>query len=105
MTRTQDPVIMVAESAPGARLAWRQYFVITDERCAIVEMVPAMLSGWKFHRVIVQNGSDWPGYGRDAIVTHKVADPGGPKMAPDLGAFRAALLAVATSGKLSERAP
>lgn len=105
MTRAQDPVIMVAESAPGARLAWRQYFVITDGRCAIVEMVPALLAGWKFHRITVQSGSDWPGYSRDAIVAHKLADLHGPKTAPDLGAFRASLLAVAATGKLPERAP
>jgi hypothetical protein len=59
-----EPVIMVAEGS-DPHYQWRQYFVITDGRCAIVEMLPAMLCGWKFHRVTVQSSEDWPGMSRD----------------------------------------
>lgn len=100
---TQEPVIMVAESnAPN--FSWRQYFVITDQRVAIVEMVPALWGGWKFHRVTVQGETDWP-LTRDQIVAWKLgcaAYP--PAMAPDLGEFRSKLLAVAAAGCLMDRA-
>ena len=86
-----EPVIMVAEGS-DPRYQWRQYFVITDGRCAIVEMLPAMICGWKFHRVIVQSGEDWPGMSRDDIVRYKQASAHAPHMAPELGDFRAKLL-------------
>lgn len=81
---TQEPAIMFAESnAPT--FSWRQYFVITDQRVAIVEMIPALWGGWKFRRITVQGPTDWP-LTRDQIVAWKLrcaAYP--PAMAPDLG--------------------
>lgn len=98
-----DPAIMVAEGT--ARYQWRQYMVITDERCVVVEMLPALLAGWKYHRVTVQSGESWQGCTRDQIVAWKVANSQPIAMAPDLGDFRERLLAVAEAGKLPERAP
>ena len=95
----QIPVIMVAEGS-DPRYAWRQYFVITDGRCAIVEMIPALLGGWRLHRVIVQGSEAWDGMERDAIVGFKMHSGYPPSMAPDLGEFRAKLLEVAHAGKL-----
>jgi hypothetical protein len=60
-------------------------------------MLPALLAGWKFHRVIVQDGDAWRGYKRDAIVADKLTS-GYANMAPDLGEFREKLLAIAASG-------
>lgn len=94
-----DPVIMVAEGT-NPKYAWRQYFVITDERCVWVEMLPALFSGWKFHRIGVQSGDDWRGCTRDQIVAYKLAHCAPIAMAPDLGGFRERLLAVAEAGKL-----
>ena len=99
-----EPVIMVAEGKYGS-CHWRQYFVITEGRCVVVEMLRAMLAGWKFHRVHVQAGDYyWPQMTRDQIVAYKLDSAYPPAMAPDLGDFRAKLLAVAESGKLPERA-
>lgn len=83
--------IMVAEGS-DPRYPWRQYFVITDGRVAIVEMLPALLAGWKFHRVTIQEGDSWPGMSRDQIVRFKMDSNYPPAMAPDLGEFRATLL-------------
>ncbi len=88
---------MVAEG-----YAWRQYMVITDERCVIVEMLPALFGGWKVHRVTVQGSEDWPRYKRDAIVAFRLGQHNGPVMAPELGVFRDKLLAVAAAGHLPE---
>ncbi len=98
------PAIMVAEGT-DPKYRWRQYFVITDERCVWVEMLPAMLCGWKFHRIGVQSSDDWRGCTRDQIVAYKLAHCAPIAMAPDLGCFRDRLLAVAEAGKLPERAP
>jgi hypothetical protein len=99
-----EPAIMVAQGT-DPKYMWRQYFVITDERCVWVEMLPALLGGWKFHRVDVQSGDSWQGSTRDQIVAWKLANSQPIAMAPDLGNFRAKLLAVAESGRLPERAP
>lgn len=98
-----QPAIMVAEGTnPGYR--WRQYFVITDGRCVIVEMLPAMMAGsWKFHRVWVNPGGDWDGLTRDQIVAWKRVYNAPIAMAPDLGDFKSKLLAVAESGQIPER--
>lgn len=100
---SHGPAIMVAEGT--ARYQWRQYMIITDERCVLVEMLPALLAGWKFHRITVQSGDSWQGCTRDQIVAWKMANSQPIAMAPDLGDFRARLLAVAADGKLPERAP
>jgi len=71
---------------------------------AVVEMLPTLFPGWKFHRVMVHAGSDWQESTRDQIVAWKLAHCQPISMAPDLGDFRAKLLAVAESGKLPERA-
>lgn len=60
-----QPTILVSECPRGT---WLQYQVISDERCVIIEMVPALFSGWKFHRVIVQGAVDWSGRSAAAIV-------------------------------------
>lgn len=96
-----DPVIMVAEST-SPRYSWRQYFVITDERCVVVEMLPALLGGWKFHRIIVQGAESWPDMTADQIVAFKRDGGYAPDMAGDLGDFRARLLSVAAAGTLPE---
>jgi len=96
------PVIMVAEGT-NPKYMWRQYFVITDERCVVV--LPALFGGWKFHCVTVQDGDSWRGCSRDTIVawkTDKCISP--PVMAPDLGTFREKLLAIAAAGRMPERA-
>ena len=86
-----DVTIMVAEGS-DPRYQWRQYFVITDGRVAVVEMIPALLGGWKFHRVMIQEGDSWPGMTADQIVRFKLESVYAPAMAPDLGNFRAKLL-------------
>lgn len=100
---TPEPAIMVAEGA-SPRFPWRQYFVVTDERCVCVEMLPATLCGWRFHRVMVSGPDSWPGCIRDRIVQWKLTHSQPIAMAPDLGAFRDKLLAVAVAGKIPERA-
>jgi len=99
-----EPTIMVSEGTTPGYL-WRQYIVITDGRVAIVEMLPALLFGWKFHRVTVQSHDDWGSSTRDSIVAYMLASAHPPVMAPDLGEFRARLLAVAEQGVIPERAP
>lgn len=96
MTEAQDPAILVAEGTMGAH-RWRQYFVITDRRCAIVEMTEALLAGWRFHRVTVQGEDDWTHLTRDQIVRWKL-DNGDYAVASDLGDFRATLIKVAQNG-------
>jgi hypothetical protein len=91
-----DPIVLVREGN-----GWRQYFVIGDERVAIVHMKPALLGGWRFHRVEVQGKHDWPRMKRDAIVEWKFhADDGRTRVAEGLGDFRERLLEVARSGQL-----
>lgn len=98
-----EATILVSEgTTPGYR--WRQYQVITDGRVVIVELLPALLYGWKFHRVTVQSSEDWPNMTRDQIVAYRLADAHPAAMAGDLGEFREKLLAVAASGTLPERA-
>lgn len=97
-----DPVIMVSEGR-YASCHWRQYFVITDARCAVVEMTPALWGGWRFHSVMVQSDESWRGMTRDQIVQWKIASGHPVAMAPDLGDFRGKLLAVADSGAIPER--
>jgi hypothetical protein len=96
-----EPAIMVAQGT-NPKYMWRQYYIVTDERCVCVEMLPALLSGWKFHRVSVQDS--WQGCTRDQIVAWKLQHSQPIAMAPDLGGFRERLLAVAESGRLPERA-
>lgn len=102
--RAALPVILVAEGTnPG--YMWRQYHVITDGRCAIVEMLPALCpGGWNFHRVWMSGADDWPKMSPDQIVAWKTQHCS-MRAAPDLGAFTAKLLAVAADGRLPERAP
>jgi hypothetical protein len=95
---TQEPVILVREGTTPGYL-WRQYHVITDQREAVVELVPAYLAGWKFHSVHVHGADCWPGYSRDQIASDRLSNANA-KHAGDLGHFRATLLAVAASGKL-----
>jgi len=97
MSTEQDPAILVAEGTMGAA-RWRQYFVITDRRCAIVEMTEALLCGWRFARVTVQGEEDWP-MPKAKIVQWKF-DNGDYAVAPDLGDFRNALLKVARDGAI-----
>jgi hypothetical protein len=82
------PTILVREGKD-----WRQYMVITDDRCAIVYMTPALWAGWKFDRVYVQGHEDWCGWSRDTIVAFKFeSDDGLTRYATDLGEFRDALI-------------
>jgi hypothetical protein len=75
--------------------------VIGDERVAIVHMTPALLGGWRFHRVEVQGKDEWPRMKRDAIVDWKFqADDGRTRVAEALGDFRERLLEVARAGYL-----
>ncbi len=91
-----DPAVLVREGK-----GWRQYFVISDERVAIVHMQPALLGGWRFQRVEVQGKDDWLGMKRDAIVEYRFrADDGTTRVAEGLGDFRERLLEVARSGHL-----
>lgn len=86
-----EPVVLVREGT-----GWRQYFVISDERVAVVHMKPAYLGGWRFDHVDVQGEDDWPGMKRDAIVAWKFqSDDGLTRVAEDLGDFRERLLEVA----------
>lgn len=68
-TIKNEPIIMVREDA---KKTWRQYMVITNQRVAIVEMLPAILGGWNFHRETIQGKDDWPNMTRDQIVAYKV---------------------------------
>lgn len=91
-----DPAVLVREGD-----GWRQYLVIGDERVAIVHMTPALLGGWRFHRVEVQGKDEWPRMKRDAIVDWKFqADDGRTRVAEALGDFRERLLEVARAGYL-----
>lgn len=100
------PAVLVNEDH---KHTWRQYLVITAGRVACVEMVPALLLGWKFHRVWVQT-AEHAGYSRDAIVRnyrHCEYVPTyatGFSLVPhgSLGDFEVKLLAVAASGRLPE---
>lgn len=74
---------------------WRQFLVVRDESVAIVDMVPALLGGWKLGRVTRQGSDDWPRMSRTAIVTWKLeTDDGRTKLEPEISPeFRAKLLA------------
>ena len=86
------PTILVREGEDGD---WRQYFVVTDERVAIVHMVPA-LCGWNIDRVHVQGSDSWSTMSRDEIVAWRLHHDGGTTLvAGDIGAvFYARLLTV-----------
>ncbi len=85
---TQDVVILVRDGD-----GWRQYFVVSDARVAIVHMTPALFGGWRLDRVNVQGSEDWPNMSRDLIVAWKFrADDGRTRIADDLGAFRDKLI-------------
>ena len=95
-----EPVILVREGGGGTTRypKWRQYMVVSDGRVAIVHMKPAMLGGWNFEKVDVQEGDDWPGYSRDQIVDWKTKQDtdGKTKFADDLDPdFRQKLIAKA----------
>jgi hypothetical protein len=97
---TATPTVLVSECPKGS---WRQYQVITDERCVVVEMVPAMLCGWRFHRVIVQGRADWPGYTQDQIAAWKMdsrKDAYSPRLAETDAGFAAELAEIALTGQL-----
>lgn len=96
---TAGPTILVAEGKYGT-CHWRQYLVVTDERVAVVHMEPALWGGWRFQRVDVQDGDAWRGMTTADIVRYKSVPSFAPSLAPDLGDFRARLLAVAASGQL-----
>ncbi len=86
------PRVMVREGS-YAGYSWRQYFVVTDNRVAVVHMTPAMF-GWNIGRIDVQSGDDWCGMSRDQIIAWKErSDDGITGFDPDLGDFRATLLA------------
>jgi hypothetical protein len=91
-----EPIILVREGKLNVRSAgpdWRQYMVVTDERVAVVHMVPALLSGWNFQRVDIQTGSDWEGMTRDRIVAWKFRHDDRARLAEDLSPeFRQKLL-------------
>lgn len=74
---------------------WRQFLVVRDESVAIVDMVPALLGGWKLGRVTRQGSADWPRMSRSDIVTWKLeTDDGRTKLEPEIAPeFRAKLLA------------
>lgn len=75
-----SPVILMREGK-----GWRQYIVVTDGRTAVVEMTPALLGGWKFHRVTVQGDADWNGMSRDQILAWKrESDDGRTSIVKDL---------------------
>lgn len=95
-----QPTILVREGK-----GWRQYLVISNERVAIVEMVPALLSGWNFQRVSVQGSTDWPGMSRDAIVAWKFRNDDGRTAAASVPAsFLATLLKNARFGRIDTQA-
>jgi len=91
MTATR---ILVREGRLGHN-PWRQYFVITNSRVAVVHMVPALWGGWHFDRVDVQDGDSWPNMTADLIVEWKMHnDDGLTKSVDDLDdEFRHKLLA------------
>lgn len=66
-----DHTILCREAKIG-QLSWRQYLVITDNRVAIVHMVPTQWEGWRFDRVTIQGESDWSGMTRETIVSWKL---------------------------------
>lgn len=91
--QTNPAILMREGTEPGYR--WRQYLVISDERVAIVHMVPALF-GWNFGMVDIQGASDWPGMARDAIVAWKHTHNDGRTLDATLDdSARARLLAVA----------
>lgn len=67
--------VLMREGAYGG-CAWRQLFVITDRRVAIVEMTPALLGGWCLGRVTIQGADDWS-MDESAIVAWKMAGDDG----------------------------
>ncbi len=78
---------------------WRQYMVVSDARVAVVHMVPALLCGWNFTRVDIQGSDDWRTMSRDEIVDWKFRfNDGRTEIAPNLGSFRATLIARAYGG-------
>lgn len=97
----QEPIVIGRESA-DPRYRWKQYLVVSDQRVAVVEMVPA-LYGWNLGRVTVQAAADWNGMARDAIVAWKLRHDDRAHVATDLEpAFRARLLALGESGRPCE---
>ncbi len=98
------PDILVSEDH---KHTWRQYLVITDARVACVEMIPAVLAGWKLHRVWVQT-EDHKGYSQSAIARgylesqygHQYASAWSLVPSGSLGTFETRLIAVAAAGKL-----
>jgi hypothetical protein len=91
----QEATIMMREGTLNPRAKspdWRQYLVITDRKVVLVEMTPAILFGWNFQRVTVQDGDSW-GMSRDAIVAWKLANDDRSHVVTDLDPeFRAKLL-------------
>lgn len=92
-----DATILVREGT-DPRYLWRQYFVVTDERVAVVHMTPALWGGWKFHWTDIRGADDWGTQSREQIVAYMFhwCTDGLTRHASDLDAgFRAKLLAKA----------
>lgn len=100
LTSTSSIVVLIREGSYGRALGnvcWRQYLIVTDERVAIVDMVPAMY-GWNFGKVTVQDGDAWRGQDCDSILDWKRRAGDEPVLARIDGVDRAKLLALASVG-------
>ena len=50
---------------------WLQFLVIEDAKVFVVDMKPAILSGWNYDRVELQQGDDWAGMTAEEIIAWK----------------------------------
>lgn len=92
-------LVREGDMGPGYRNhRWRQYMLISDESCIVVDMVQALF-GWNLGRVTKQGAADWPNMKRDDIVAYRFRhDTDGLTKDAELGDFRARLVSHAEAG-------
>lgn len=65
---TKEPALFVREGSIHGN-KWRHLILVTDGRDTVIELKPALLSGWDVERIEVRQGRDaWPGMSQEEIV-------------------------------------
>lgn len=63
--------VLQSEGTIRGQRAWRHYFIVTDTRTVLVDMVPAIF-GWNVREIKENGAEDWPDMTSDEIVAWKL---------------------------------
>ncbi len=67
----RNTTVLQSEGTYGGKPAWRHYFIVTDTRTVLVDMVPAIF-GWNVREIKEGGAEDWPGMTSEDIVAWKL---------------------------------